>query len=416
VRLAYFTNQYPAVSHTFIRREIRALERLGLSVERYALREGQDLVDAEDLAEAGRTRYIVKAGMLQLMRNLLVAIIRHPLLMGRIATLAVRIGWGSRRGILLNLIYAAEATVLASWCRRDGVEHIHAHFGTNAATVAMLAGCLSGIPYSFTSHGPDEYEEYEALELKIQDAAFVICVSRYGQSQLFRRSAPDHWPKIRLVHCGVDDRFLGADTSAPSARRFVNIARLSPEKGQLVLIAAARQLHDEGLDFELVLGGGGYMRPLLEQAIREAGLEGKVILRGWVTGEQVRTEIENARALVVPSFAENLPVAIMEALALRRPVISTCIAGIPELVEPKVTGWLVPPADADALADAMRDALATPVEELDVMGANGRRRTSEQFNSLVEATKLREMFLAEYATNASAITAVNPDPGTAPVA
>ena len=395
MRVAYFTNQYPAVSHTFIRREIQAIERLGLSVVRYALREGGNLVDSEDLAEAKKTRYIVEAGAVQLIRSSMAAVLMHPFRMGGVVRLASQIGWRSRRGVIRNLIYAAEATVLASWCRSDGVQRIHAHFGTNAATIAMLAGWLAGIPYSFTSHGPDEYEEYEALEVKIERAAFVACVSYYGRSQLLRRSTPDQWSKIILVHCVVDDKFLGTDVPLPSVRRLVNIARLSPEKGQLILIAAARLLHEEGLDFELVLGGDGKMRAQLEEAIRQAGLGQKVILRGWVTGEEVRAEIQNARALVVPSFAENLPVAIMEALALGRPVISTHVAGIPELVEPKVTGWLVPPGNEVALASAMRDALNAQVDELSSMGANGRLRISKYHNAPNEASKLRDLFLSE---------------------
>ena len=268
-----------------------------------------------------------------------------------------------------------EAIVLANWCQRDRIQHIHAHFGTNSAAIAMLASQLSTIPYSFTAHGSEEFEKAPllSLDVKLGNAAFAVCVSSFGRSQLMRWSAPDQWRKIAVVHCGVDASFLNVALPKPTlAPRLVCVGRLGEHKAQLVLIAAARRLRDSGAKFEIVLVGDGPMRPLVEEAIREGGLANQIFITGWVSGERVKSEIIAARTLVLPSFSENMPVVIMEAMALGRPVISTYIAGIPELVQPDKTGWLVPASDELALANAMGEALTAPMDKC----GHGRRRTS----------------------------------------
>jgi colanic acid/amylovoran biosynthesis glycosyltransferase len=208
MRIAYFTNQYPAVSHTFIRREIRALEAHNVTVIRYALQSSpQGLVDFEDEAEQAKTRYILAAGVGEFVRCCLAALIR-PIALFKAIQLALQIGWHSDRGLLKHFAYLLEAIVLAEWCRRDTAEHIHAHFGTNSAAIVMLVWQLSGIPYSFTAHGPDEFERATllALDVKLRHAAFVVCVSHYGKSQLMRWSKTDQWFKIALIHCGLRSR------------------------------------------------------------------------------------------------------------------------------------------------------------------------------------------------------------------
>src|ERR1700730_56298 len=311
MRIAYFTTQYPAVSHTFIRREIRALEAHGMTVIRYALQSSsQKLADVDDEAEQKKTRYILAAGVGEFVRCSFTILIR-PIALTRTIRLAVQIGWHSDRGLLRHFAYVLEAIVLAEWCRRDAVEHMHAHFGTNPATVVMLAWQLSGIPYSFTAHGPDEFERATllALDVKLRHAAFAVCVSSYGRSQLMRWSEPDQWRKIALVHCGLDTSYFEENlVKIPETGRVVCVARLEEQKAHLVLIAAARRLREAGIDFEIVLIGDGTMRPKIEEAIREAGLERQVTITGWVSGERVKAEIAAARALLLPSFAENLPV------------------------------------------------------------------------------------------------------------
>jgi glycosyltransferase involved in cell wall biosynthesis len=396
VRIGYFTNQYPAVSHSFIRREIRALEDLGVEIVRYAIRPQVDgLNDADDKRELQLTRHILRAGVFVLAGCTVRAFCTQPRATFEALRVALGIGWKSERGLLRHLAYLVEATVLASWCRRDSVQHLHAHFGTNAAAIAMLASMLADIPYSFTAHGPDEFEKASLLSLdeKLRRAAFAVCVSSYGRSQLMRWVPSDLWRKIELVHCGLDPVYLRGEAPPPvAAPRIVCVGRLCVQKAQTLLAEAGARLRDDGIAFEIVLLGDGPLRPDLEAAIRSERLEGRVVVVGWASGDRVRHEIAGARVLVLPSLAENLPVVIMEAMALGRPVISTYVAGIPELVRPGENGWLVPPSDVAALTEALREALAAPIEQIARMGAAGRKRVLEQHDAAREAAKLKVLF------------------------
>jgi len=396
MRIAYFTNQYPAVSHTFIRREISALEQLGITVIRYALRSAPTkLVDVADQIEEKKTQHVLEAGAVEILRCFIVTLLKQPLALAKVFHLTIKIGWRSDRGILRHFAYVVEATVLAEWCRRDAVQHLHAHFGTNPAAVAMLASQLSGLPYSFTAHGPDEFERAFLLSLdeKLRRAAFAICVSSFGKSQLMRWSSADQWQKIYVVHCGVDNNFLeDAIQPVSNSSRFVCVGRLVEAKAQLVLINAVHELRNTGTFCELVLVGDGPMRVNIENAIREAQLENQITLTGFASGGRVKAEILSSRAMVLASFSENLPVVIMEAMALGRPVISTYIAGIPELVQYGQTGWLVPASDETAFADAMRECLAASPEELARMGSAARHHIINFHDSLKEAAKLKKLF------------------------
>jgi colanic acid/amylovoran biosynthesis glycosyltransferase len=395
MRIAYFTNQYPAVSHTFIRREIRALEAHGVTIIRYALQSSSHgLADVEDETEQKNTRYVFAATVGEFVRCCFNTLTR-PIALTRTIGLALRIGWHSDRGVLRHFAYVLEAIVLAQWCRQDAAEHIHAHFGTNSAAVVMLTSKLSGIPYSFTVHGPDEHDRATllALNMKLRHAVFAACVSYYGRSQLMRWSEPDQWHKIALIHCGLDASFLEQKAvKIPKTNLLVCVARLEEQKGHLVLIAAARLLRAAGVNFEIVLIGDGSMRAQIEEAIGKAGLERQITMTGWVSGERVKEAIIAARALILPSFAENLPVVIMEAMACARPVISTYVAGIPELVIPGQTGWLVPASDDVGLAEAMREVLAESLEKLTEMGLNGRARVIASHDARTETAKLKMRF------------------------
>jgi colanic acid/amylovoran biosynthesis glycosyltransferase len=396
MRIAYLINQYPAISHTFIRREIRALESLNVSVLRYAFRRQPEiLVDIEDIIEEKETKYITD----NVVRNVIVATIaaiRQPISIIRLAGLAIKVGWNSDSGLIRNFAYAAEALVVAHWCRRDGIEHVHAHFGTNSATVAMLANVLTRIPYSFTVHGPEEFEraKFLSLEEKVRHAAFVVCISSFGKSQLMRWSSFDLWKKIEVVHCGVDSNFYNSpvySTHSPCPR-FVCVGRLVEQKAHLLILAAAARLQKLGLIFQIVFLGDGRMRGAIQDEISRAGLELPITLLGSVSGDRVKAEIIAARALLSASFAEGLPVVIMEAMMLRRPVIATYIAGIPELVENRINGWLIPAGDEVALTDAMREALAAPTEQLESMGAAAYTRAIERHDAVTEAGKLKKLF------------------------
>lgn len=259
----------------------------------------------------------------------------------------------------------------------------------------MLARELGGPPFSFTVHGPEEFDKAHELELsrKIAAASFVAAISSFGRSQLYRHTPVADWSKIEVVHCGLELAFHEGASEGPGlAPRLVCVGRLCEQKGQLLLLEAARRVRAAGVPFELVLAGDGEMREEVERRIREFGLSECVRITGWISSAQVRVEILAARALVLPSFAEGLPVALMESMALSRPVISTFIAGIPELVRDEKEGWLVPAGDVEALAAAMTSCLQSPVERLREMGASARGRALLRHDIDREAAKLRASF------------------------
>jgi glycosyltransferase involved in cell wall biosynthesis len=295
----------------------------------------------------------------------------------------------------MHLVYLAEACLLRAWADRDDVGHIHVHFGTNSATVALLCRLLGGPSYSMTIHGPEEFDAPRALSLaeKVHQSAFTVAISSFGRSQLWRWADPSDWEKIHVVRCGLAVDFLDRPPSdPPEAPRFLNIGRLAPEKGQLVLVEAAAELLRRGRDFDLTLVGDGSFRPILEDLIGRRGLQDHVHLAGWQSSSQVREALEASRALVQSSFAEGLPVVIMEALALHRPVISTTIAGIPELVRTGESGWLVPAGSINDLADAMEAAIDATPSELRRMGAAGAARVAANHDVRREAARLAELF------------------------
>jgi glycosyltransferase involved in cell wall biosynthesis len=398
MRIAYFINQYPKVSHSFIRREILALERQGVEVQRIALR-GWDaeLQDAEDTSERAMTRYVLQGGVKGLLTPTLQVLRAQPRRFFQALRVAMRLGLRADRAWPYHLVYLAEACQVLQWLQAGEAKHVHAHFGTNSTEVVMLANLLGGPAYSFTVHGPEEFDKPQFLHMgeKVRRAAFVAAVSSYGRSQLFRWVAHEHWPKVKVVHCGLERGFHEvASVNVPAGPRLVCVGRLCEQKGQLLLLEAARQLAAQSIAFELVLAGDGEMREQIEALITRHGLQQQVRITGWISSAQVREEILAARALVLPSFAEGLPVVIMEAMALRRPVLTTYVAGIPELVRPGENGWLFPAGAVDELAQAMAECLAQPAEVLQRMGEAAYQRVLQRHDIDTEAAKLAGYFKA----------------------
>jgi colanic acid/amylovoran biosynthesis glycosyltransferase len=396
--VVYLVNQYPAVSHTFIRREIAALEDLGVIIDRQAMRVQPGLVDPQDLAEQARTRYLL-ANPLAFPAAAAAAALRP----GRgFAALAAAAGMMRRsdRPPHMHLIYLLEACELARRIRRSGARHIHAHFGTNPAEVAMLAAELAGVSFSFTVHGQDEFDkpEFVGLRRKIAAARFVASVSDHGSAQLMRWCRPEDRDKIHVVRCGLDltREPMAAANASRRLNRFVCVGRFCVEKAQHVFIEALAALRREGLDVEGVLVGDGDLRLELENLAAARGLTPQDLhFSGWLSGDDVLREMRNARALVVSSFAENLPVVIIEALAARRPVVATWIAGIPEIVVPGETGWLVAPGSLEGLVAGMRACLEAPEHQLSAMGERGRALILARHDLHAEAQKLLALFPAD---------------------
>jgi glycosyltransferase involved in cell wall biosynthesis len=399
LRLAYLLNQHPYTSCTFIRREIHALEEVGFSIQRMSIRPTEHkLVEPADLAEREKTRIILSdkiTGLKRLLGGGLKTLLTRPRNFLEALRLAVRLGRRSDRGIIPHLAYLLEACVARQWCADWKIDHVHCHFATNPAAVAMLCRVLGGPTYSFTVHGPQEFDQAPTLSYaeKIGRAKFVSTITHFAVSQLYRWSRFEDWSKIQIVRCGVNDTFLTTPPMpVPQAPRLLNIGRLSEQKGQVLLVEAAALLKARGVDFLLDLVGDGELRGEIEQRIARHGLQQHVRLLGWQNETQVRDHIQNSRAVVLASFAEGLPVVLMEALALGRPAISTAIAGVPELIETGVSGWLVPAGSVEALAEAMKQCVEASTESLDRMGQTGRERVRRQHDVRTEARRLAELF------------------------
>lgn len=399
LRVAYLVNQYPKVSHTFIRREIQALERQGITVSRFALR-GWDaeVIDPADLAERDRTRHVLKGGILPLAGAVAKVFTRRP----RAAFAALRatlsMSRRSTRSWAHHLVWLAEACCLRLWMAEGEIAHLHAHFGTNSTAVAHLLHLLGGPSYSFTVHGADELDDARLLSLPRKTAAarFVVTISDYLRGQMMRHLPAADWSRLKVVHCGLEDDFFTATPAPlPAEPALLCIGRLCAEKGHLLLLEAFARLDRPGV--RLVLAGDGEFRPLIEAKIAELGLGDRVTLTGWIGGDEVRRRINEATLVVQPSLMEGLPVVIMEAMAMGRPVISTFVAGIPELVQDGKTGWLVPAGDAGSLARAMAKALDTPAGRLEEMGRTGAARARERHHVDTEAGKLAALFRASAA-------------------
>ncbi len=396
MKIAYLINQYPKISHSFIRREILALEALGIPITRFSIRSClEPLVDEADQQELVKTNVLLDVGILGLVVSLIKVALTRPIRWLEALKLTFKLGWKSEKGLLFYFAYLGEACTLIARFSQLNISHFHAHFGTNSTTVLLLHHVLGGASYSFTVHGPEEFDKVEVIALpeKIKRAAFVVAISSYGKSQLYRWSNFKDWDKIKIVHCGVDDTFFSLPYKPIKDKPcFVSVGRLSEQKGQYLLIEAVHKLVSQGYDFKLFLVGDGALREPIEEAINRLKLENIVEITGWANQEQVQNYILQSWTMVLPSFAEGLPVVIMESLALGRPVISTYIAGIPELVKPEKSGWLVPAGSVEALVSTMKKALDTPISQLEIMGKTGAEMVKKEHDINQEAEKLKQLF------------------------
>lgn len=396
MRLAYLAHCYPYPSHTFIRREIRELERLGHEIHRFALRADPGaIVDAEDQAEGAQTWTVLRQPAWLFAAALLGDVFARPRRALRAWRTAYALAPARRRRIVRAFTYFVEASLLAREIRSRELLHLHAHFGTHPSAVAHVASTIGGTSYSMTIHGPEEFlpEFRSGIRTKVGAAAFTVAISEYCAARVREICRDVDREKIVVVRCSVGPAFLGTPAPVdPQTRQVVCVGRLTARKGQLRLIDAAAQLHREGIEFAVVLVGDGELRKEIEARIESLGLRDRVELRGWADESEVRSSILAARGLVVPSSDEGLPVAIIEALALGRPVIASRVAAIPELVRDGETGWLVSADGVDDLASALRDLLAAPVETLARLGSNGRELVQRRHRTEIEVETLEARF------------------------
>ncbi|MCA0995290.1 glycosyltransferase [Alloyangia pacifica] len=393
-KLAYLTGEYPRASDTFIQREVAALRAMGHEVLTCSIRTtgAEHLVGPEQRAEHAQTFKVLDACRtpLRLLRAH-ARWLRSPARYLRALALAWRTAPKGLKGRAYNLIYFAEAGVLADHLAAAGVQHLHNHIAKASCTVAMLASELSGIPYSFTIHGPDIFFEphHWRIDEKTRRARFVACISAYCRAQLMCFADAADWPKLQIVHCGIDpERYAPA---AQSGQSLLFVGRLAGVKGVPVLLRALADLVPRHPDLRLRLIGDGPERAALERKAAELGLEGRVEFLGYRSQAEVAEALSAADIFVLPSFAEGVPVVLMEAMAAQLPVVTTRIAGVPELVEHGASGLLVPPGEAGALAAALDSLLSDP-DAHRRMGAAGRAKVVAEFDIETEAAKLSALF------------------------
>ncbi|MGR3465781.1 glycosyltransferase [Limimaricola sp.] len=387
----WLTGEYPRATDTFIQREVSALRDLGLSVETASVRRTDPAhhVGPEQRAEAGATFHLLERALnpIAITRAKLDAL-RHPRRFVRALALAWRTAPRGLRGQLYNLIYFGEALVLAHRMKTRGITHLHNHIAKSSGTVAMLASEISGIPHSFTLHGPDIFfaPDHWALGEKIACARFVACISDFARSQAMLFSDPAHWPKLHVVHCGVDPA-LYADAPPPPDDRLLFVGRLSAVKGVPVLLRALAKARETRPYLTLDLVGDGQDRAALERLVRDLGLGDGVRFHGYRGQSEVAALLRDTGLLVLPSFAEGVPVVLMEAMAAARPVIATRVGGVSELVEHGRSGLLVPPGAEVPLAEAIA-ALAGDQARRAAMGEAGRAAVMAGFDARLEAARL----------------------------
>lgn len=397
MRLGYLTGVYARASDSFVRGEVLQLRQLGHEVQTFSVRRPSpgEAIDEHVDSEQKNTTYLLDLSFVQLFAETFAEALHHPFCFLKVLRLAYATASPGLKGHLVALAYVVEAAALARRIRSRGIQHLHNHMGFNSAAVATLASLLAGIPFSLTIHGPDEFDRPEQLALreKIARARFTIAISSYGRSQLMRWSPPEHWSKIHVVRCGVDPVFLNEqEVAVPEAKRFVCVGRLAEAKGFQTLVEAMKLVTTRHIEATVDIIGDGPLRGILQQEIIRQGLDSAVRLVGWQSAGFIRNAILNSRALLLPSFAEGLPVVIMESLALHRPVVATCIAGIPELVRHGENGWLVAAGSADEFARAIIDASLRDPADLLRMGRAGAEAVRREHDPLEQARKLSRLF------------------------
>ena len=391
LRVAYMTGEYPRATDTFIQREVAALRASGVHVETLSVRRpaSKEVVSDEVRAERERTYYLLPANPLRSAAAHLGLLFKHP---GRYFS-ALGLALSSRppglKALAWQAAYFLEAGLVANRLREHNLSHLHNHFSNSSCSVAMLASALGGFTYSFTMHGPAEFYEpkYWRVDEKVRRAKFVACISHFARSQAMVFAPQEHWGKLHVVHCGVSPEQFEPRRHEGRGSRLLFVGRLAAVKGLPVLLEAVAHLAKDRQDVTLVVAGDGPDRAKLEAQAKRLGIGSRVEFRGYQSQAQVREVLRQTDVFAMASFAEGVPVVLMEAMAAGVPVIATRIAGVPELVEDGVSGFLVPPGEPQTIAEKAA-MLLDNAELRNRFGAAGRAKVEREFNIATEALRL----------------------------
>jgi colanic acid/amylovoran biosynthesis glycosyltransferase len=385
-RIAYLLSQYPAVSHTFFLKEILGLKQLGFQVETASINPTDrsfDLLPPQEAEEAQNTYYIKSLDVKKILRVMpLLAIRNLPVCSRGLRAALILSGWDLRAS-LYSLLYLAEALLLGEWMKKRSLTHLHIHFGGPVSTVGMLASKAWGFSYSLTLHGPEEFYDVYAsyLPQKIEGAKFIFCISNFCRSQAMKYAQPAHWQKLHVLRLGVNpEEFRPVPKNTDHLLKIVSVGRLVPAKGQLILLQAIHSLFTtKQRNVHLTLIGDGPERDNLQEFVDRHGLSQHITFCGALNHDQTREHLAYADIFALASFAEGVPVALMEAMAMEIPCISTNVAGIPELIRSGIDGLLVPASSVNDLANAIQ-TLADDEELRKKIGSTARARVLDCYN------------------------------------
>jgi colanic acid/amylovoran biosynthesis glycosyltransferase len=406
IRLAYLTGQYPRATDTFIQREVETLRSLGYHVQTFAVRKPPESenVGAETAAERKSTIYLLPPA--NLLKAHLLQLLSSPRRYFSAIMLAAKNCPPGAKALVLQMAYFAEAAILAQHMKVHSLSHLHNHFSDSSCSVAAIAAEIGGFTFSFTMHGPGEFYEPKLWWIgeKVRRALFVNCISHFCRSQAMVFTPIDCWEKLRIIHCGVDPDLFEVKKHAGSGRRLLFVGRLAAVKGLPILLEAVAKVDGAILD----IAGDGPDRNLLEEKARSLGLSHRVTFLGYQSQAQVRARLKQADVFVLSSFAEGVPVVLMEAMAAGIPVVATRVAGIPELVHDEESGLLVSPGDPDATANAVRRLLGD-ADLRNLMAETARKVIEREFDIQAEA-----QWLATVLTNSLAGRTVGLRPSSLP--
>lgn len=397
IRLAYLTSRYPAISHTFILREVFQLRKLGFDIFVASInrpdRDNNDLTIQEQM-EVLRTYYVKNAGIRRILQSHLTTLFSHPIRYLRGLFYGIGLGKWDIKKAAYGFFYFVEAIIIGHWMRQQQLTHLHVHFATEVATVGLLVKHIFPVTLSMTVHGPDEFYNvsHYLLKQKIEQSDFICCISHFARSQLIALSSHEHWHKLEVSRLGVDPHHFMPRPFRENPQQFeiLCVGRLVPVKGQHILIAAVMQLLQRGRHIRLCLVGDGPDRENLEQLVKQHNIEKYIVFAGAVNQERILSYYHKADIFVLASFAEGLPVVLMEAMMMEIPCISTYITGIPELITTN-KGILVTPGDVASLAQAITH-LMDDTKLRQELGQQGRLQVIEHYDLSRNVQHLSEIF------------------------
>ena len=396
MRIAYFTNTYPRATDSFIRREVIGLRKRGFEVSTYSVHKSgsEHDVDSEVISEKGTTRFIFPLNLLILIFISAKLLLKRPKSFLFALWLAYKTARPGLKGHALQIAYFAEAIVLAEFLIQDKIEHLHNHLGDNSGTVTMLAAKLINVPYSISIHGPHIFFDglHWALDKKTEYSKFVACIGHFCVSQMMLYVPKEFWHKFEIVRCGIDFNQFSFQEPVRRAKKLLYVGRLSSEKGISVLLESLALLEKESLDFELAVLGDGQDRAYLQTMVEDLGIADRITFCGFVDRETIVESLVESDIFILPSFAEGIPVVLMEAMASGVPVISTYVGGIAELVTDMRTGQLVSPSDVTGLAQAISRYI-NDVSFCQLVAKNARNKVENEFNIERQIDILSNLFL-----------------------